>query len=161
MSKTYVVGIVIIIVLLVVVGYNFARNGSSKLAPTARQLNEEATLSRTEQSLPKNNTAAAPTPEVATASSTASQAAITLTDSGYSPQLITVKIGEVVTFTNNSSESMWVASDPHPTHTDYDGFDARKAMSKGQTYSFTFNKTGHWGYHNHLDPSQVGTVIVE
>lgn len=83
------------------------------------------------------------------------------TDSGFSPASVTVKKGTTVQFMNKSSSTMSVASNPHPTHTDYPGFDQGKSSQKGQSeYDFTFEKTGTWGYHNHLNPSDTGTVIV-
>jgi plastocyanin len=56
---------------------------------------------------------------------------------------------------------MWVASDPHPIHTDYSAFDAKQGIAPGDTYSFTFTKTGNWGFHNHLNPSATGTITVQ
>ena len=65
-----------------------------------------------------------------------------------------VKKGATVTFTGSN---LWVASAPHPTHTDLSGFDAKAAMS---SYSFTFSQVGTWGFHNHLRASDTGTIIV-
>lgn len=86
--------------------------------------------------------------------------AVSYTANGFEPNTISIKAGQTVTWTNKDSDDVWVASNPHPTHTDYPGFDELKSMSNGQTYSFTFTKVGKWGYHNHLNPSQQGTVIV-
>lgn len=85
------------------------------------------------------------------------QSEVNLTDQGFSPATITVKKGETVKFTNKSSSQMWVASDPHPTHTDYPGFDE---LQMADSYSFTFDNVGTWGFHNHLNPSTKGTVVV-
>lgn len=59
-----------------------------------------------------------------------------------------------VTFTGSN---LWVASDPHPIHTDLPGFDPRKVQ---ESFSFTFDRVGEWGFHNHLRPSDTGTIIV-
>lgn len=81
--------------------------------------------------------------------------------SAFSPASLTVKVGTTVKFVNKSADPMSVASNPHPTHTDYPGFDQYKSTFKGQNeYDFTFDKVGTWGYHNHLSPSQGGTVVV-
>jgi hypothetical protein len=67
---------------------------------------------------------------------------------------------------------MWVASNPHPAHTGYDGTSRQQhcpntantafdECAPGSTYSFTFNKVGTWGYHNHMNPGSQGTVIVQ
>lgn len=100
---------------------------------------------------------------------------VVLTDSGYSPAVLTIKKGETVLFKNNSSESMWTASDMHPSHTAYSGtsadqhcpdtvgaaFDACKGYLPGQTWPFRFDKIGSWNYHNHLDAVQFGTIVVQ
>lgn len=100
-------------------------------------------------------------PSPAVKSSQQSAASIEYTDSGFSPQSVTIKIGETVKFTNNSSGEMWVASAPHPTHTDYPEFDAKKAYNRGESYFFTFEKKGTWKFHNHADPTKFGSVTVQ
>lgn len=82
------------------------------------------------------------------------------TDNGFSPKTITVKKGTKVTFTNNSSTSMWVASDVHPTHQLLPGFDELTSAAKGGSYAYTFAKVGTWTYHNHVNPTMRGTVVV-
>ena len=88
-------------------------------------------------------------------------AQVTLGQNGFSPATVTIKEGGTVAFTNQGSQGMWVASDPHPQHTDYPDFDALRLYKPGETYSFTFTKPGTWHYHNHLDTGETGTVIVE
>jgi plastocyanin len=83
------------------------------------------------------------------------------TDSGFMPETITVKSGSTITFTNNSTKRMWVASDPHPVHTNYSGFDALKGYGQDETYLFTFDQVGTWNYHDHLNPSNKGIIIVK
>jgi plastocyanin len=98
---------------------------------------------------------------------------IRYTADGFTPDTITIQQGETVTWISEGP-SMWVASDRHPTHTQYAGstesehcqdgdptgavFDACRSQ---QEYSFTFTKTGEWSYHNHLRAGHGGTVIVE
>jgi plastocyanin len=83
------------------------------------------------------------------------------TDSGFSPANLGVKVGDTVTFKNGSSGQMWVASNPHPIHTDLSGFDAKRGYAPGESYSYTFVKPGVWGYHNHLKSSYSGHVTVQ
>lgn len=91
----------------------------------------------------------------------AAKVEVDYTNAGFSPQTVTVKKGTTVVFINKSDSKMDVASNPHPTHTDYPGFDQYKSSQKGQNeYDFTFDKVGTWGFHNHLNPSDGGTVIV-
>lgn len=86
---------------------------------------------------------------------------VTYADSGYSPVTIKIKKGTTVNFVNNSSRSMWTASNPHPVHTDHSDFDPRKGFERGESYSYTFNDSGTYNYHNHLSPSHRGSVEVE
>jgi plastocyanin len=82
------------------------------------------------------------------------------TDEGFSPVTLTIKAGETVMFESQGSRTMWVASDPHPTHTDDRDFDARRGFGPGEVYSYTFTEVGTWGYHNHLSPGLRGTIVV-
>lgn len=97
-----------------------------------------------------------------------------LTSSGFEPATVTIEQGETVTWINNASLPMEVASDRHPTHTDYAGSTrsehcqngdqttaAFDQCQEGDRFSFTFEKTGEWSYHNHESAGQTGTVIVE
>ncbi len=86
---------------------------------------------------------------------------VTYDPKGFSPTTLTVKKGTAVKFVNKSGSTMSVASNPHPTHTDYPGFDQFKSDARGKDeYSFTFTKVGSWGFHNHAKPSDGGTVVV-
>lgn len=85
---------------------------------------------------------------------------ISYTNQGFSPETITVKMGEEVTFVNESTKKMWIASDPHPLHTGLPTFDQLKSVGQGESYTYTFDKVGTWKYHNHVTPSVGGTVIV-
>jgi len=97
------------------------------------------------------------------------------TNNGFTPSTITIKTGETVVFKNESSSGMWVGSAMHPSHTVYSGtslqehcpdiantsFDQCASAQPGQSWSFTFNKAGSWGYHNHVGSSHFGKIIVE
>lgn len=94
------------------------------------------------------------------ASTTSAGQSVSVISSGYSPATVTVKAGTVVTWTNNSGGNIFIASDPHPTHTDLPALSSG-TVANGGTYSFTFTQKGTWGYHDHLDPTTKGTVIVQ
>ena len=80
--------------------------------------------------------------------------------SGFSPKTLEINQGDTVTWVNKRSSSSWPASNNHPTHEIYPEFDAKMGLKTGETYSFTFEKTGSWGYHDHLSSSTTGTIIV-
>lgn len=86
---------------------------------------------------------------------------VVYTDAGFSPNKFEIAVNSVVVFKNESSVLMWVASAPHPMHTNYSEFDAKKEYEKGSSYSFTFDKTGEFKYHNHLNPSRFGAITVK
>lgn len=146
--------IIIVIIVIVVLGGGFYL---MKKQPAPQQ--QSSTATQTTQ--PSANQSMKAQPTSASGSGTTKAAnAVSYTAEGFQPNTITIKAGQSVTWTNNSSDDVWIASNPHPTHTDYPGFDELKGMSNGEGYSFTFTKVGKWGYHNHLNPSQQGTVVV-
>lgn len=118
----------------------------------------------------------APAPEVTTAptssasesaSSSASEGATTtevgmvkITSTGFSPQSITIKLGESVTWENTDTANHTVSSDNHPTHLLYP-FLTLGMIKPGETKSVTPPKTGTFTYHDHLNPSLTGSVTVQ
>lgn len=123
----------------------------------------------------QNDSAEPDTSEQASAlADSAEDNTIYLTDSGFQPSELTIQQGETVTWINNASNSMWVATNAHPSHTNYAGSSIYQHCQMGdQTepafdqchsedeFSFTFEKTGEWSYHNHKRTGQRGTVIVQ
>ena len=105
-----------------------------------------------------------PTESVGSPSATGAmeeETVVTLTDKGFSPKTITVKKGTTVTFANEGTGTMWVASAPHPTHSTYPELDQKTAVGTGEMYQFTFDKVGSWKYHNHMNAADNGTIVVE
>lgn len=82
-------------------------------------------------------------------------------DGGFQPSTLTIAAGRIVTFVNQSSKPMWVASANHPTHEVFSEFDQLKSVPNGGTYVFTFDEVGSWNYHNHVGSSDRGTIIVQ
>lgn len=86
---------------------------------------------------------------------------VTYTSAGFAPKSITVRKGETVVFENKTGKAASVASDEHPTHLLYSEFDQYKTDQRGNTeFRFTFTKVGSWDYHDHLNASMGGTVVV-
>lgn len=90
-----------------------------------------------------------------------SQVAVTYTDNGFAPKVIRVKAGTSVTFDNRSATGMWVISDAHPTHRILPGLNEKASAASGGSYTYVFNSVGTWPYHNEVNLSAQGTVIVE
>ena len=101
-------------------------------------------------------------------------ASVAYNGASYAPATVTIAKGGTVTFTDSAGATMWVASDVHPTHTNFDGttrsehcatgYTGAKPFDqcgKGANYSFTFDKPGTYTYHDHANSSAVGTIIVQ
>lgn len=86
--------------------------------------------------------------------------AVTIENFAFNPQTITVKRGASVTWTNNDLAPHQIASDPHPAREILPALFS-DSLSKGQAYTFTFDKAGNFGYHCHIHPSMKGTIVVE
>ncbi len=83
-----------------------------------------------------------------------------VTDEGFEPRLVEIGPGDTVSFENVGDKAHWPASDDHPMHTGYPGFDPKKPVAPGAEWSFTFDKPGKWAYHDHMNPYLEGEVVV-
>lgn len=100
---------------------------------------------------------------------------VVYSDSGYSPKELTIKKGDTVKFHNESTRETWPASAMHPSHSLYPGssiqkceteemtniFDACMGLKQGEEWSFMFDHVGTWGYHDHLNSSMFGKIMVQ
>lgn len=116
-----------------------------------------------EEETPAGASAGMPVPGTNTEEMIVSQEVrVTYTSQGFSPKTVTVKKGDIVVFENKTGTSASVASNEHPTHLLYPEFDQWKTDQRGKTeFRFMFEKTGAWKYHDHLNSTMTGTVIVE
>ena len=99
---------------------------------------------------------------------------VEITSSGFSPKELSINVGDTVIWVNEDTVGHWPASAMHPTHTVYPGsnikkcgtseeegiFDACRGILQGESYSFTFNEVGTWGYHDHIVNGLYGKIIV-
>ncbi|HVS79998.1 MAG TPA: hypothetical protein VHF05_03375 [Candidatus Paceibacterota bacterium] len=85
---------------------------------------------------------------------------VQMTDHGFEPAEVTINQGDLVVFQNADTASHWPASDIHPTHQIYPEFDPKRPIPGGESWSFTFNRAGSWGMHDHLYPQFTGTIHV-
>ncbi|MBI2965401.1 MAG: cupredoxin domain-containing protein [Chloroflexi bacterium] len=89
-----------------------------------------------------------------------SQVAIAMKDITFSPQRIVVSAGTKVTWTNDDEVVHFVNTDPHPSHNGLAALNS-SALEKGQSYAFTFDKSGIYGYHCSAHTNMTGQVLVE
>jgi len=85
---------------------------------------------------------------------------VVMKEDSFEPETLTVQKCTKVIFKNQDKVSRWPASNLHPTHGVYPEFDPLEPVEKGAEWSFIFDKTGSWRYHDHLLPSIRGTIIV-
>jgi len=94
---------------------------------------------------------------------------VTITDEGFVPSSIRIPIGATITWINKDRRPSWPASDFHPTHGKYPSkkkgcisslLDACRGIDNNEQYSFTFDKKGTWGIHDHLYPGMTMTIEV-
>lgn len=96
---------------------------------------------------------------LASPTSNTASTAVSITATGFGPASVTVPMNGTVTFTNSDTRPHQLASDPHPVHTTYPPLNS-SVLVAGQSLTVTFTKAGTFGYHDHLNPGLIGTVIV-
>jgi plastocyanin len=85
---------------------------------------------------------------------------VSIVDLAFQPATVTAPLGGTVTWTNNGSMVHTSTSN---------GFDATAGpalwdspdLSPGQTFPFTFNVGGNYGYHCTIHPTMQGSVVVK
>lgn len=145
MSRNLVI-VVVVVLVLVAGGWYLMR---PKQAPEISQPNPEAIQ--------------APSASSSSASEGAmmkKETIVKITSSGFSPQAVTIKAGESVTWENSDSENHTVNSAPHPTHTAYPSLNLG-VIKEGEKKSLTFPDASTFKYHDHLNPSLTGSVTVQ
>ncbi len=94
----------------------------------------------------------ASTAATATAKPPAGHESISITDTGFTPATLTVKVGAVVTWTNAGGTDHTVAFD--------DGTVKSSAIKPGTSAFHVFSRVGAFPYHDSLHPTMTGTVTV-
>ena len=78
---------------------------------------------------------------------------IDLTRAGFTPNRVTVDYGDTVTWTNRDKANHQVVSDRGE-------FPASPVLDQNQTYSYTFLKSGSYGFRDAFNTKKRGTVVV-
>jgi len=90
---------------------------------------------------------------------------ITLTSSGTNPAAVTVPPGSRVLFINNDSRAHFMASNPHPDHTDCPELNQVGLLSPTQRRETgNLNTTRTCGFHDHDDPTNTrfqGRIVIQ
>jgi len=83
----------------------------------------------------------------------ASGNAVAIQGFAFSPATLTIKAGTTVTWTNDDTVAHTIVSDT--------GAFESNSISKGGTYSHTFDAAGTYAYHCGLHPSMKAKIVVE
>jgi len=79
----------------------------------------------------------------------------------FNPSTTNIKNGDTVKWINRDTDVRWPASDPHPLHTNFPGFDSLGNVEVGDSYAYTFTQAKVITYHDHINANIIGTVVVE
>lgn len=175
--RSYLLGIVIMLVVLGTGTFLLARDGTNMgagglpAAVVATGVNVIA-ASSTDSVASSTATSTVQGTATTTATSTAPAApkhVVTYTDAGFDPKTITIAQGETVTFENLSAYGMQVfvdaitrgATTTIPKDCDTGVFVECAAASENGSWSYTFDTAGTYNYHNNIDPTRTGTVRVK
>ena len=74
---------------------------------------------------------------------------------------VTINRGDTIKFLNYAEEDDFWPTSSDPTHTAYPGFDAGHPIHVYESWSFTFDRAGAWGYRDQLHPECTGTITVQ
>jgi plastocyanin len=91
----------------------------------------------------------------------ANQAQVEITKGSFSPATLKIAKGDIVVWTNKDTSPHQVASDPYPSNDTVPGL-LSDPLAANESFSFTFDETGTFTYHDNLNPLKLkGTVVVE
>ena len=143
-TRTLVISILVVAILAV---------GITLLATKSDSGSDSATPTPTTSPTPYGYVTPTPTPR---------QSIVHLTATGVTPSTVTIRVGDMVTFKNDTVLAFW------PLTVTGDGacpgLDATRSLGRGESYSLTFTESRTCRYLNHADESnasQHGTVIVQ
>lgn len=85
---------------------------------------------------------------------------VMITDDGFVPEVVSIERGATVVWVNDTTKPRKVGANPYP-----DG-SSLKSLKSGNiapddSYSYTFNKSGRFGYADYTNPLAAGSVQVK
>lgn len=175
MKTSNTILILVVVVIILVAGYFFISGRQAQSPTSLPSADYNVTLEEPTPTAPTTEEVPINTTSESSIESQNEEYVVVYDGNTYQPETVGIKQGETVTFVNQSDKAMWPASDEHPTHTLYDdtslsehcpntdntAFDACQGIQPGDSWSFQFHKKGVWEYHDHLNPSATGIIIVE
>lgn len=87
-------------------------------------------------------------------------AEVVLTENGFEPHDVTIARHGTITFSTTLDKPFWPASNLHPLHSLYSQFDPFRPIARNERWTFQFDRTGNWEFHDHLRSYFLGTIHV-
>lgn len=148
MIKKYII-VIIAIVFAVWLGFFFKKNAAVAPGTPVNGVEEMATTT-----VKKTTTTKATTPKIGLYT-------VYYTDRGFSPTMIEVKVGSTITFVNNSSKEMSIASAGIGGFGAVTLFNQTNAVGRGGTFKVSPAGVGAWNYMNRMWQEDKGTIVVK
>lgn len=104
-----------------------------------------------QHSTKKNTAVTSKPPEVAV---------VEITPSGFMPSTLNVQPNTDIVWVNEDVNPHLPAADPYPTHASMPSLVAPRALGQKETYSFKVTKPETINYHDDINPTEVGTIVV-
>ena len=93
----------------------------------------------------------APTEDTSDTASSSPSNAVSIENNTFTPETLTIKVGETVTWMNNDSVMHNVVADEFSSDN----------LSNGDSFEFTFEEAGTYTYICSIHPAMSGEIIVE
>lgn len=87
-------------------------------------------------------------------------AQVIITKDGFIPATIEVKKGTKIIWTNTDEGMHQIQANPHPTGESLPGLQS-EILNNQQTYEYTADTSGTFGYHDKVTPTTNGTINVK
>ncbi len=152
-----IIGVVVVAVLAILafLFVNSNKDSSKENKTIDQEAADTTTESSNDNSQSSTDNTAVEVPESVT---------IVYTNTGFSPKSAMMKVGGSLTWTNNSDDEIQLGVNPHPGHTgdrSITGGEFVVALGKGESKTIVVSENGTFGYHNHLNPDNKGTITVQ
>lgn len=85
---------------------------------------------------------------------------VSITEEGFSPATVSIERGMTVVWVNETATTHQVGANPYP---DASSLPELKSgdIAPGESYSYTFNASGTFGYADYTNPTTGGSVQVK
>ena len=146
--KTGVVAIAVVLIAAIIGGFYWYNSSGQSIDVTQEQMNQMPQNSGVENTSGTSTSSETTNPDVAETHT------ININNFAFETKILTIKVGDTVTWTNLDSVGHTVTSDSGSEL-------SSGTISKNGVYSHTFTTTGEFGYHCTPHPYMTGKVVVQ